>query len=245
MTPAAAAFIATSVALTGWRVRWLTASGAMAAALVGTAVLWGGGVAGLVVLGTFFVSGSVLSPRTAVRSRRTWVQVAANGWTAAVGGVLIPIASSAGWAVLAGGLAAAQADTWATELGRHSRTTPVLLTTGRAVPAGTSGGVTLLGTLGGALGAVTIAAVGGGLRLPLHPAWLAVAGTLGMCADSLLGATVQGRARCIACGETVEELRHCARTTHPIRGLRWMTNDAVNAVSSAVGAAVTLLPLLW
>jgi len=245
MTPTAAAVIAAGVALTGWRVRWLTASGAVAAALIGTAVLWGGGVAGLVILGTFFVSGSVLSPRTAVRSRRTWIQVAANGWTAAVGGVLIPVAWNAGWAVLAGGLAAAQADTWATELGRHSRSTPVLLTTGRAVPAGTSGGVTVLGTLGGALGAMTIAAIGGGFRLPLHPAWLALAGTLGMCADSLLGATVQGRARCTTCGRTVEEPRHCGRTTDPIRGMHWMTNDAVNALGTAVGAAVALLPLLW
>ena len=45
--------------------------------------------------------------------------------------------------LVTGSLAAAAADTWATSLGRRSRTAPRDLLGGRAVPPGTSGGVTV------------------------------------------------------------------------------------------------------
>ena len=245
MTPAVAGALAAGVALAGWRAGWLTGSGAAAATLVGSGVLWGAGLQGLVLLGTFFVSGSVLSSRPGSRSPRGAVQVGANGWAAAVGGLLIPHVPAIGWVVLAGGLAAAQADTWATEIGRRSRHPPVMLTTGRPVEAGTSGGVTWLGTLGGILGAVTIAGIAAVLGIPIPTAgWLVGAGVGGMFADSLLGATLQARGRCAECGATVELPRHCGQPTTPTRGLRWMTNDTVNAIGAGVGAAIALLPVL-
>src|SRR5438093_5230732 len=47
----------------------------------------------------------------------------------------------------AGALAAAAADTWATEIGAFSPFAPRLITSGRQVPRGTSGGITVLGSL--------------------------------------------------------------------------------------------------
>jgi len=57
-------------------------------------------------------------------------------------------------AAYAGALAAANADTWATEIGRLSRSAPRMITTGRRAEPGVSGAITPLGTtasLGGAL----------------------------------------------------------------------------------------------
>jgi len=245
VTPGVAAVTAVGVAVVGWRARWLTGAGAAVATAVGTGVLSGGGLIGFILLGTFFVSGSALSLQGGDRPRRSAAQVGANGWTAAVGGLLILQLPVLGWAVLSGGLAAAQADTWATEIGRRARRHPVMLTTGQPATAGTSGAITWLGTLGGALGAATIAAISGAAGVAAAGAgWILAAGVAGMFADSLLGATLQVRARCDVCGGTVESRRHCDHATTPTRGLRWMTNDTVNVIGSGIGAVIALLATL-
>jgi uncharacterized protein (TIGR00297 family) len=241
MTPALAALMAAAAALGGWAAGWLTAGAAVAAAGIGVSVLAGGGAAGLALLGTFFVSGSLLS---GAGSRRGPAQVLANGWAAALGGIVIPIAPAAGWAMLAGGLAAAQADTWATEVGRRSRRSPRIITTGRPVPVGTSGAVSVVGTLGGAAGALVIAVLARAADLPVPAPWIAVAGLAGMLADSVLGASVQARYLCETCGEAVETRRHCASATGYVQGLRWMTNDTVNAFGTGVGATTAVLGVL-
>ena len=61
---------------------------------------------------------------------------------------------------MTGALAAAQADTWATEIGARASRPPRLITTSKRVPRGTSGGVTPLGTGGGVAGAVLISFIG-------------------------------------------------------------------------------------
>jgi len=149
----------------------------------------------------FFVSSSLVSNKT-TRNHR---QVLANGGVAA----LAALAGS--WITFAGALAAATADTWASEIGRHSRTPPRLITNGTPVPTGTDGGMTLLGTAAGIAGAGLIAALSYVLGQRDAPA-IAVAGVVGMLVDSLLGATVQGK-------------------------VRWMDNDAVNLAATLTGAA--------
>ena len=185
--------------------RWLTRRGAAAALAVGLATTWGFGWRGLALLLAFFVSGSLLTPGGGQRRAR---QVIANGGVAA----LAALAGS--WAAFAGSIAAATADTWATEIGGHSRTAPRLITNGRPVPAGTDGGITPLGTAGGLLGAAFI----GGLSFVFEPrvasaVSVGAAGVFGMLLDSFLGATVQG-----------------------VRA--WLDNDAVNLAATASGAVV-------
>jgi uncharacterized protein (TIGR00297 family) len=189
-------------------VKWLTAAGAAAALAVGTATVWGTGWRGLLLLLAFFVSGSLL---TRGGGRRNARQVVANGGVAAVAALV------GSWPAFAGAVAAAAADTWATEIGAYSRTTPRLITSGATVPRGANGGITLLGTAGGVLGAAVI----GGLTWVLGPHDLrlagvvAVAGVAGMLIDSLLGATAQG----------------------PF-GDRWLDNDAVNLAMTLAGAGI-------
>ena len=159
----------------------------------------------------FFVLSTLLSRRGTARNER---QVLANGGVAALA------ALAGNWLWFAGALAAANADTWATEIGKHSRTPPRLITSWARVSAGTDGGMTLLGTVGGVAGAALIGGVsmglwpgGGGLGLAMI---VAIAGVVGMLVDSLLGATVQGK-------------------------VRWMDNDAVNLAATLTGAACAAL----
>ena len=184
--------------------RWLTRRGAAAALAVGVATTWGFGWRGLLLLLAFFVSSNLLS-KAKTRNER---QVLANGGVAA----LAALAGS--WAAFAGALAAATADTWATEIGRYSRKPPRLITTGKPVAAGTDGGMTLVGTVGGIAGAAFMAALAF-LFEPRVAVAVAVAGVFGMLLDSLLGATVQG-------------------------AVRWLDNDAVNLAATLAGAVVAV-----
>ena len=134
--------------------------------------------------------------------------------------------------------------TWATALGARSATAPRLLLGGRAVPPGTSGGVTPLGTLGGAAGALGVATVGAvlsGISILLPVA--ALVGFGGMTLDSALGGA-QGRFRCPRCAEPSEWPRHrCGTATVHEGGLAWLDNDGVNLASSA--AAVLTAGIAW
>jgi uncharacterized protein (TIGR00297 family) len=159
-----------------------------------------------------------------------------------------------------GVMATVNADTWATEIGVLSARPPRSITTFRVVEAGTSGGVSplgLLATLGGglviglaAVGAVALGGALGGSGLAAlcgspPGAWLLLplAGVLGGLAgslfDSLLGATVQvmyfspTRNK-----ETEKRIDPDGTPNEYLRGLRWMSNDAVNLLSSMVGGAV-------
>jgi uncharacterized protein (TIGR00297 family) len=222
---------------------WLSPRGTFAALLVGGAVAAGSGWTGLVLLFAFFLSSTWLTPGG---GRRSAAQVAANGGVAAAAALLSRL-NPIGTAAFAGALAAAAADTWSTEIGDRSRSAPRLVTTRVAVPRGTSGAVTWLGTAGGAAGAAFIAAVAAllGLVDPRAAAFVAAGGLAGAFADSLLGATLQARYRCPACGAVGETRRHgCGATGVLVSGLAWMTNDTVNLAATLVGAAVAVLPAL-
>ncbi len=220
---------------------WLTPAGVAAATAVGAATMLGTGWRGLALLTVFFVSSSAL---TRGGGRRTARQVFANGGVAAVA-ALLSLLGRAWLPAFAGALAAAAADTWATEIGARSSGTPRLLTTARPVPPGTSGGVTWLGSAGSVAGAAVLAASAAWLGLVPAPlvVWIAMAGVAGGFADSLLGATLQARFRCPACGREGETSPcPCGAAPTPVSGLPWLTNDAVNLVCTLVGAASGTLP---
>ncbi len=235
-----AAFSAAIAAL-GWRARALTGAGALAASGVGTAILWRTGWPGLAALGAFFAGSSLISRLApdpaadrfdAKGSRRDPAQVLANGGAATLAALLLPM-EPALWAVTAT-LAAAAADTWATSVGGWSRTPPRMILNGRAVAAGTSGAISLLGTTGALIGAAVVAGsaavVAGSLPL-LVQGW--TIGAIGMFTDSLLGATLQGTFHCPACNTVTERPRHrCGTVTIRVGGLQWVTNDVVNGAST-------------
>jgi len=220
---------------------WLAPGGVAAALAVGAAVAWGYGWRGLVVLFAFFLSGSLLTQLAERRApRRTARQVIANGGVAAVAAWL------GAWPAAVGAIAAATADTWATELGAFSPIAPRLITTGARVTRGASGGITALGTIGGVAGAAVIAALAQLVRprgaAPGSAALIAAAGVAGMLGDSLLGATVQAKYECPTCDALFESgNRVCHEPVRLTRGWRWLDNDGVNLAATLVGAAVAAL----
>ncbi len=252
MTLAVAGALAGTLAVIGRTIRWLTTGGAIAAALIGTAIFAGASVGGASLLTLFFVSSSLLTrashslrpvPGNPSTAGRDASQVIANGLWAAVGAVLIGIPyPDGGWPLLTGALAAAQGDTWATEIGAFSTRPPRLLSTGREVQPGTSGGVTLLGTLGGLAGVSAMAGLSMLVGVAAATAFAALAGGLaGMTVDSLLGATIQGSYRCDSCDTWCERPRHtCGRLSRQVRGWSVINNDGVNFVATGVGGFISL-----
>lgn len=203
----------------------------------------------------FFVSSSALSKlgerrKAAVLSaviepggERNARQVLANGGVFALSALgYLAFPSPFWYATGVGALAASTADTWATEIGTLFGGEPISLTSGRKVPPGTSGGVTLVGTLAGAGGALFIAAVGTLANWPVPFAAVALGGVAGALADSLLGATLQARRWCEVCAKSTERLVHsCGTPTRHAGGVAGFDNDGVNVVCSGVGALVALL----
>jgi uncharacterized protein (TIGR00297 family) len=244
-----ALLVATGLALGAWRAGALAHSGVVAAAAVGSAVLIGTGWWGGAILLAFFIGSTAVSrllpdPAAAAGeakggARDAW-QVLANGGAPALGALLGIVDPRAGLWALTIGLAAAAADTWATAIGATSPTPPRDLLSLRRVAPGTSGGVTWRGTFGGLGGALSVAVVGAWATADLRVATFGtVLGAVGMIFDSLLGATVQGRFRCDACGTATERRVHrCGARSRRTRGLAFVTNDVVNLTTTLL---ITLL----
>ncbi len=242
------------VAVAAHRMRALSTTGAIAGTVVGTMALAAGWSWGF-LLGGHFIVASGLSKvgerKKAARigrvvqkgDRRDAKQVLANGGVYAFAGLAHLLTGTPAWyAVSIGALAASAADTWATEIGTLFGRNPISIVSGQVVPAGTSGGVSLFGTLASFGGALFIASGAALARWPVPFAAAVLGGLAGSVADSLLGATLQTRRWCDVCATSTERSIHsCGNRTRRIGGLRGFDNDAVNAVSSGVGALVTLL----
>ncbi len=263
------------IAFLAYRRGSLSRSGALGALIVGTLIFGLGGWVWGVILALFFLSSSFLShykerekAATAEKfekgHRRDMGQVLANGGlgaAVAVLSVVVPgrVVPNMLWFYLfIGVMATVTADTWATELGTLSKAAPRLVTSGRVVEVGTSGGVSLLGTgvsfVGGLLIGLTAGILGAAAGLIAWQAMPATAligalgGAAGSLLDSLLGATVQQIYYCDTCRkETERKVHRCGTTTRPLRGWSWMNNDLVNLISSLGGGlvAVLLATLFW
>lgn len=142
-------------------------------------------------------------------------------------------------------MATVNADTWATELGTLSRRPPRLITTGRVVEVGTSGGVSALGTtvsfLGGLLLGLVAGLLGDEMSLGVAAAVGGLGGLSGSLFDSLMGATVQQMYYCDTCRKDTERKIHrCGTVTRPLKGWSWLNNDLVNLISSIGGGLVAV-----
>jgi len=257
----------------GYRARALTWDGAVAACLVGGTIFGFGGIGCALLLILFFASSSALSffksadtrkQRAAETfekgGRRDAAQVLANGGVASVAALLLGLTSGSAaslfFGAFVGALAAATADTWATEIGVLSTSEPRLVTTGKTVPPGTSGGITWLGTLAAMSGALLLGVAAALMSLfpffslPAVPPFSVVlagllGGTTGMLADSLLGATVQASYFCPKCNKPTESrLHNCGTPTKLTRGLPLVNNDLVNVAGTAIGSIIGGLTLL-
>lgn len=125
---------------------------------------------------------------------RTAAQAMANLGIAA----LVVAAAPHAWPVLAlAALAEAAADTGSSEIGMAFPGKTLLISTFKTVPAGTDGGISVLGTLAAVLGAAAIAltALLSGLVTAREAGIIVIAGFLGTLVDSLLGGLLERRGR--------------------------------------------------
>ncbi len=247
--------LAAAIAIVARRARSLSGTGAWAATVIGT-LATAAGWRWCVVLLAFFFSSTLLSrwrrapkeqaTRAVVEkggNRDAW-QVLANGGVfalCALGAIVVP---SAPWALAGvGALAAATADTWATEVGTAIGGIPRTIFGWVPVPAGTSGAVSWAGTLAMVTGAAFLGTVAAYAGFDWRVGGAVVAGGVaGALADTLLGATLQAGRWCPAClAPTERKVHHCGTVTAHRAGWEFLDNDAVNLTSCVAGAVVALL----
>ncbi len=268
------------MALAAYARRSVSPSGAFTGFMVGFVIFIGGGVLFWLHLGVFFISSTLLghfkgdkkAQSTAQHEKhdqRDGIQVLSNAGPGAAAAILYlfyPHPALA--AAFAASFAAANADTWAGEIGMLSKEPPVSIIHRYRLPTGTSGGVTRLGFYASAAGAAFIALLSSAwffLSGALHatsaatafvtaPALLlgaltlgllvTVSGVLGALIDSILGATVQAGYRCAVTGVTTERPATDNRPNLLIKGSPYITNDTVNFLSvSAASIAAFVLSL--
>lgn len=259
--------LASIIGYLGYRRQALSKSGVVGAIITGGLLFGFGGLSGAAQLLAFFISSSILSrfkesnketlaEKFSKGSQRDLGQALANAGAAAVCMTVFGLTQNPlWWVAAAAALATANADTWATELGLLSKAPPRLITNGHIVEVGTSGGMSIAGTLAAFAGALLIgitAFIGILLDSSLqslvsNPLILALlitlAGLLGSLFDSFLGATVQAIYYCDTCRKETE--RHpnhrCGSPTRQLRGWAWLDNDWVNFLATVVGAGVAML----
>lgn len=243
---------ATAIAALSWRARALTASGAAAAAVLGTFCVAAGWDWGILLI-AYFVASTALTRWGRARKGlltggiiakggpRDARQVLANGALFGAAALAWTVDPRATWmAAGAGSLAASAADTWGTELGTLMRGPTRLITSLRPVAPGTSGGVSAGGLVATVAGAAFVAAVVWTLQWPMPVVTAAaIGGVIGAILDSVLGATVQARHRCPRCGADTEQAVHdCGAPTERAGGWSWLDNDAVNLACNLTGALI-------
>lgn len=212
-----------------------------------------------ITLVAYFVSAGVVTrlgaARKAERTQRSVPQVnVRNGFQVLANGGLFALlavraedapASTAGLAA-AGALAAASADTWATEIGTLWGGKPRSIVTWKQTDPGMSGGMTVVGSLGGIVGAVLVAVLAAALfRRPIVNSFtgaVIAGGIVGCIADSFIGATMQAKRWCDHCKEWTERRVHpCSYRTVHASGFRWISNDVVNTAATFAGAAAAVI----
>jgi len=231
--------------LGGFWQRSLSMSGAIAAVITGIAVYFGQGFAGLFLLGVFFVTSSSWSKfkrseksemeeRLAKGSIRDWRQVAANGGAAALFSILYYFFPNIVWLIgFAVSIASSNSDTWASEIGSLSKRKPIYIRTFKPIEKGTSGAISLLGTMAAVLGSSLIAVCA---VIVFHLDFfyflmIFLFGFFGNLLDTLIGAFYQKVYVCQKCGIETEKSVHCRSAAIRIKGIPLVDNDMVNFVS--------------
>ncbi len=246
------------LALLAWHKRALTALGSLLAWALCVLISAAGGWTAFAVLAAALL-GTVAADKFAVAradpngvrrksGTRGAVRVFCNVGVGAAAMALYLLSYRTAFAVAyAAVMAESLADSMASKLGPLSARPPRDLCTGRPVPAGLSGGVTLLGTGAEALGAAVIAAIWMVGTREAHTALLVfAAGFLGAMADSVFGSRLQVKYRCPVCGAVTERETHCGLPTEQISGFRRISNDTVNFMSNAFAMiAALLLNCIW
>ncbi len=250
--------LAILIAVASYRLKFLSLSGSVATFLLAVVIFSVGGWKWTFPILTFFVLSSIISKVGKERrkkfdlifektSTRDIYQVLANGGIAGLIALFYHFyPKDVLYYVYLASISAATFDTWATEIGTLFLSKPRLITNLKPVEPGTSGGVSIAGTLGGFIGSVFIFS-----SAVLWVKWnlfklvaVVLAGFIGSLVDSLLGATIQAQYKCNVCSKVTEKVFHCGRLTDLIHGKGWINNDFVNFICTTSGALSGLIIMI-
>lgn len=249
------------IAYAAYRKQSLTLDGSIGATFMGTVMYATSGIFGSIMMVLFFLSSSVLShfkkskKKKVARQfdktgRRDILQVFANGGVGLIHSILYYMTKNPSYLVFLGiSFAAANADTWATELGILNKKDPLSLRTFKRVEKGTSGAVSLFGTLSAFIGSMLIgifATIGfsflniGELGFEYIKAFqmVTLGGFIGSLIDSILGATVQGVYYSEEMDGETEKKEHNGKPNLLVRGLSFVNNDLVNFLSIGIASII-------
>ncbi|MFA3781553.1 DUF92 domain-containing protein [Melioribacteraceae bacterium 4301-Me] len=243
------------ITLFAYKRNLLTKAGSILAFILGTMAFGLGSFKWSIPLLTFFFSSSGLTVLNDKLNRQTtenfkaskcrnYFQVLANG---AIPFALLLIeiffSSEIIYYVYLVSIATANSDTWSTEIGTMLTTKTYNVTNFKLVKPGTSGGISVIGTFGGILGAILIPFSDFSwynkniLSLFVLIILSALAGNF---IDSILGATLQSKFYCNVCGKETEKRIHCNNYTEHISGIKWLDNNFINFLSALVSCIIFL-----
>lgn len=227
------------------KIRWLSPSGLASAIILGYTILRFSSWEYLMPIVWFLGSGSLLSKlnKTPELSdnksgkARDWVQVISNGSlyaTAIILGLIFQ-GNDENWMLkIFAIMAVVTADTWSSEIGKRYSTRAFDLFSFRLQSGGISGGISFIGSLGGLLGAISIAIIAMVIEPELKVNQLLIIigfGFLGMLFDSILGALFQRRFIEVDGNEFFDSYAE-GRTEYS--RFRVLSNDSVNLLSPLI-----------
>ncbi len=247
-------FLALVIVLLSYKAKFLNRSGAFATFILAVLIFGFGGWKWSVPILVFFILSSLLSKTGKKRKEqfkntfeksgvRDYAQVIANGGLAGLFIFLYifkPLPMY--YHLYLVSLAAANADTWATEIGVLFKKTPRMITTFKKVEPGISGAVSIFGTGASLLGSFAIAFSGYLFSLSFkNLVLITLTGFFGSIIDSYFGASIQGQYQCTICNSYTEKHIHCKSATKHIKGFNWLNNDLVNILSAVFSILIFLL----
>jgi uncharacterized protein (TIGR00297 family) len=223
-----------AVSAAGWTAGTLTMSGALCGGAIGVIILLTAGWAGWVLLLATFAM-AVVTSRAGLRrkmllgiaeergGRRSSGNAIANTGVAAAAAVLGAVSYAPGPALVGfvAALAAGGSDTMASEVGKAWGKRTYLFPTFRRAAPGTSGAVSVAGTVAGLAGAVALASLGAVTGLVSWASILPITlgATAGSFAESAMGASLEHR------------------------GI--VNNDVLNFLNTTIAAMVAVLLAKW
>lgn len=252
------------ISLSAFFKKALSISGAFAATVLGTAVFYFGGAYLSAIMVAFFASSSILTRFKKHRKTitydiyeksgvRDYAQVLANGGVGLVFSALWFATSKPAYLLAyTVSFAAANADTWASEVGILSSAKPISILNFKRVEKGASGAITILGTISALLGSGFIAVIffigyvikfGFNTKALVLSMIVVILGLTGCIIDSLLGATIQAKYSCEVCGKITEKKVHHEKCTRLVVGFKFINNDVVNFISVLTAAIIVLFLL--
>lgn len=248
--------LGTLIAVLSIKLRFLTSNGAAATLLLAVFIFGFGGWKWTLPVFMFFVVSSLLSHLRSSKNKkvdllfeksgaRDYLQVFSNG---GIGSILAVInyfyPSEILYIMYSASVAGVCADTWGTEIGTMFRAATYNILNMKKVNQGTSGGVSVAGTLGSVAGACFIAFISVFWINTDYITYLLIivfSGTAAALVDSISGAAFQGSYKCNVCGAVTEKRIHCSEHTVLIKGFGWLNNDLVNVAAALSGGFFSVI----